>query len=391
MILSTSAYNQQTSQWDSQQKIFFFQTVQRVLLQELPTSNFADLVNLRQKNILYSYPYSDGDLASIFESSQAIKHILSTPMADCPTNWHSIEISAIELFGSLLAGWAEYERYLILQKNQALDSIELNIMSLSLDEKKYYSEYVSNIEKDTRYFTTLHCSIPLPLADAISLINLDTFVIEQKWYEILFTLHLSQQGSHVLVFYHDKDFSPILVSTALIQHWHKRENWLSFDPFFKNPKWQNCLVKDSVKYLYQTGVFSEKIFDAKLYNDSIIEDNLSDTDAVCEILRLTVSGRHRFRIFLIFLCQKHLAKQLIAIGKKLSYTIIESPLMLDLYDFFGKECYLNHSCYDINNSNIKTYKGFWNNQEINNKFKNINYEEYKLIMKYYKIRRDSFE
>ncbi|WP_232471984.1 acyl-homoserine-lactone synthase [Vibrio gazogenes] len=390
MILST--HNQQTNQSNSQKKIFFFQTVQRVLFQEFPALNFADLVTLRRKNILYYNACPDsGDLASIFESSQAIQHIISNPMIDSPTNWHSIEIFAIELFGSILAGWAEYEKYLILQRNQALYSVEFSVTSPPLDEKNYYSEYVKNIEKDTRKFITLHCNTPLSLADAISLINLDIFVIEQRWYEILFTLHLSQQGSHVLVFYYDKNSFPILVSTALIQHWDKRENWLSFDPFFKNPKWQSCLTESSVEYLHQTGVFSKNILSTIPYNDSIIEDNLLDTNAVCEILRLTVSGPHRLRIFLIFLCQKHLAKQLIAIGKKLSYTIVELSIMLDLYDFFGKESYLNSSCCDINNNNIKTYKGFWNNQGINDKFKNLNYEEYKLIIKYYKARRDSFE
>ncbi|MDW6003656.1 acyl-homoserine-lactone synthase [Vibrio mangrovi] len=392
MDVTLSAYSQQTNQWSFQKKIFFFQTIQQVLLKEFPSTSFADLVNLRRKKIIYSHPnLTSGDLASIFESPQVIQYILSTPMTECATDWHYIEISAIELFGNILAGWAEYERFLILQRNQALHSDDFDLEVPPLNENKYYSEYVDNIERDTRKFLTLHCNTPLTLPDAISLINIEIFVIEQRWYEILFTLNLSQRGSHVLLFYRGSTCSPILVSTALIQHWYERENWLSFDPFFTNSGWKNCLMEDSGKYLYQTGVFNKKFFDTNVYNEYIIESNISDTHAVCEILRLTVSGPSRLRFFLIFLCQKHLAKQLIAIGKKLSYTIIELPIMLDLYDSFGKNCYLNSSSCDINNNGIKTYKGFWLNKEINNKFQNCSYKKYRLLVKHRKARGGSFE
>ncbi|TCK51981.1 acyl-homoserine-lactone synthase [Celerinatantimonas diazotrophica] len=355
----------------------FFQDVQKKFEVDNIIHSFQELVTLRKNELLQIYPdLSNGNLAAIFESSRSIAHIQSHAIISINSYWHQLEKTAIELFGNLLACWGYYERFLILDKYQALPVSLFN--NLPRDEFEYKSEIVEHIENDPRYFYTLHCNTPLLLSDAIKLINIELFIIEYKWYEILSLLQLSQRGNHFLLYNKKRT---ILVSTSLIQNWNDRKNWLSFDPFFQGKQWISCHPLDAGKYLYETGIFNKNIIsEQNCENETSFSNYLDDYDAICEVLRLTVSGPKSFRYFLLYLCQKHLMKQLVDYGKLLSFTIIEQPVMLNLYKKLSSTCYLSR-CYNyINGSNNATYKGFWFTQKLRDELSNIDWKKYKSLI-----------
>ncbi|WNJ95500.1 acyl-homoserine-lactone synthase [Vibrio ruber] len=382
IVYSTTSEHYQTNNKICNQQYLdnFFIEIEFQLQNTSEFSGFAELVNKRKKEITHTYPeLAYGNLAALFEHPQVTQHILNFPISTIPQFWHEVETIAIEKFGNILTCWAAYERFLILQRSQTLSLTAC--AAPPIDESSYQSEIVDRIETDQRLFLTLHSNIALTLSDAISLINLDVFVIEQKWYEMLFCLHLSQRGSHFILYHTKNSPYPLLVSTALIQHWHERETWLTFDPFFQGSGWCSCLSIETKKHLYSTGLFHDRIMQyVELECESSFLECIKDTDAVCEVLRLTVSGSKNLRFFLLYLCQKLLMKQLIKYGKKLSFTIIEQPIMLNLYKVLDRVCYLNRSYCDINQENILTYKGFWLNEELGEALSNYNYSEYKTLI-----------
>ncbi|KUI99761.1 acyl-homoserine-lactone synthase [Vibrio sp. MEBiC08052] len=379
---STTSEHYQTDNriWNQQHLNNFFIEIELQLQNTSDFSGFNELVNRRKQDITRIYPELDhGNLAALFEHPQAIQHILNFPISIIPQFWHDVEIIAIKKFGNILACWAAYERFLILQRSQTVSFTSCS--SPPIDEYSYQSEIVDRIETDHRLFLTLHSHIALTLADAISLINLDVFVIEQKWYEMLFCLHLSRRGSHFILYHTKNSPYPLLVSTALIQHWHERETWLTFDPFFQGNGWRSCLSIETKKHLYSTGLFHDSIMQhVELEYEASFSECIKNTDAVCEVLRLTVSGSKNLRFFLLYLCQKILMKQLVKYGKKLSFTIIEQPIMLNLYKVLDRICYLNRSYCDINQENVLTYKGFWLNEELGDALSKYNYSEYKILI-----------
>ncbi|WP_051680331.1 acyl-homoserine-lactone synthase [Vibrio rhizosphaerae] len=381
MHSATSEHDQTDNRiWNQQLSNNFFIEIELQLQNTSEFSGFDELVKTRKLEITNIYPeLSCGNLAALFEHPKSIQHILNFPISTIPKFWHDVEVIAIKNFGNLLACWAAYERFHILQRNQAVSLASCS--SPPIDEYSYQSEIVDRIETDHRFFLTLHSHVALKLSDAISLINIDVFIIEQKWYEMLFCLHLSQRGSHFIL-YHTKDSPyPLIVSTALIQHWHERDSWLTFDPFFQGNGWHSCLSIDTKELLYNTGLFHDSIMQqVELECELSFSSCIKNTDAVCEVLRLTVSGSKNLRFFLLYLCQKLLMKQLVKYGKKLSFTIIEQPIMLNLYRVLDRVCYLNRSYCDINQENVLTYKGFWLNEELGNALNQYNYSEYKSLI-----------
>lgn len=77
--------------------------------------------------------------------------------------------------------------------NHESETVPKNTTSTIIDEKYHY-ELVQDISQDERYFHTEFSDQPLPLSDAIVLINIATFVKEHKWYEMLNHLYISSKG-----------------------------------------------------------------------------------------------------------------------------------------------------------------------------------------------------
>ncbi len=384
---STTSEHYQTDHriWNQQHFDSLFIEIELQLQNTSEFSGFNELVNRRKQDITCIYPeLAYGNLAALFEHPWAIQHILNFPISTIPQFWHEVEIIAIKRFGNILACWAAYERFLILQRNQTLSLT--SCAAPPIDESCYQSEIIDRIETDQRLFLTLHSHIALTLSDAITLINLDVFVIEQKWYEMLFCLNLSQRGSHFILYHTKNSPYPLLVSTALIQHWHERETWLTFDPFFQGSGWRSCFSADIGMNLYSTGIFHPQIIQFTDYDsEPAFSQCIKDTNAICEILRFSTSGSSHMRLFFLYVGQKYLMRELIKYGKAVSLTIIEQQALLYSYDALDSICYLKKSCYDIVEGAV-TYQGFLLNSSLLGELTNCNYKKYKsLIIKQRKI------
>ncbi|MFM2486250.1 acyl-homoserine-lactone synthase [Celerinatantimonas yamalensis] len=356
-----------------------FESLEEKFNNNTTITGFKQLVEIRKQDLTKCFPnLVNGNLAHLFEHPQVIEHIQQNSLYELTEDWHWLEKKAIKHFGNILACWAHYEKFSLLKDSQnSFPLLQRN--NLPIDEYQYQSEIVDRIELDSRVFYTLHCPQALSLVNAIKLINIDLFIIEKKWYEMLFLIELSQQGSHFLLYHTNKIGQRIIVSSALIQHWHERSNWLSFDPFFCDNRWQTCFSTKLTPYLYNTGVFYKKILEVK--NDLTFFHLIKDKESICEVLRLTTSGSTNFRFFILFLCQKNIMQELYTYGKKLACTIIEQPLMLNLYKSFEDVCYINKSSLNINNNKSATYKGFWLITTLHNNLQECDYKEYKNLIK----------
>jgi len=367
----------------------FFQAVYLQFSQDPSRYSFQTLIRTRQLELQTALPHlAQGNLERLFCCQESSIYIATHALKPPLDGLRQIEEQAIALFGNLLCCWAEYEKFLITHQAQAP---YCSTTSLSKDENRYHSEIVSAIEHDSRLFHTLHHHEALRLSEAIRLINLDIFIIEQKWYEMLFCLDLSSRGCHFILTTNAESGSPLLVSSALIQDWSQRKNWLSFDGFFDTPNWQPCTQQHDGQSLLATGVFNQQILgEIQCENEQDFARYLKEPDAICEVLRLTVSGTKAMRFALLYLCQKHLMKRLVESGKKLTFTIIEQPLMLDFYYSLDTVCYVNRTCRDINQTGVITYKGFWLNEALHHAFEQCTFSRYKTqILKQRKTQRET--
>ena len=349
---------------------------------------FSKIVSYRMAQIQTCENYS-GNLHQIFTSDIA-NQICGYELLDgLPEIYLDIEKLAISLFGNILYCWAEYESYKIISRVQQYQNNHMaalnNVHTCAPNE--FISEIVMHIEKDERLFMTHHYNKPMLLSDAIVLTNIETFIKEQHWYEMLFYLELSQKGQHFVMLQGDESGLATITSTALIQGWELRDNWLTFDPFFQNSRWQVDVNEKKLNALRQTGVFSDAL-SFTFHPSSILEfesqlvDTLIDYKAICEVLRLTVSGPLAKRSFFLYQCQKMIAQALCERGYDIVFTIIEQPTMILFYNALNQDphlmpSYINTGYQDVNGNGCITYKGFWLTKCINEGFKKNSYKDYK--------------
>lgn len=355
-----------------------FHDIQKKFKVDDSIHSFQELVTLRRNELLQVYPdLNNGNLAAIFESSQSIHYIQLHAIKSINSYWHQLEKIAIELFGSLLACWGYYERFLILDKYQALPFSLFD--NLSKDEFEYESEIVENIENDSRYFYTLYSNNPLLLSDANMLMVLSVLVLDQKWYEILFSLNSSKRDRHFILYYKDELNRSVVVASALIQSWEKREQWLSFDSFFQGDSWISCLNHKSRESLYKLGIFNEIILDSssQLWAKYSLKQNIKSPSNVCEILRFTVSGPKFLRLFLLYFAQKELINKLIELQFLVSFIITDQPLFINFFKSINHPCYIVDSYKSINNSKRYTFKGFLIHKNTGDRLVRCSFKEFK--------------
>lgn len=344
---------------------------------------FSEIVFLRKQQIIEKLPSEPGNLHQIFTSDVAKWVLHSSQLEGKPQEFHYIEKLADAYFGNILALWAEYEQFSIVSKYLLQESADKSFTSTLItnkDESTYGSEIVEDIKVDARLFMTHYADVALHLKDAIALINLEVFVKDQHWYEMLFCLDLSKQGKHFIL-YHQSSESPhpYLISTALIQSWGRRQNWLSFDAFFQHSKWQLCLPDHAHSVFKKVGIFSEDlVLDTKSVADfeMSLSRQLIRTESVCEVLRLTVSGTQEQRMYHLYLGQKMLMRELVKNGFSLAFTIIELPAMLHFYQSLESPAYMHSSYQDINKNGLVTYKGFWLPDLLRDKFNQNSFRDY---------------
>ncbi|CAG9000931.1 MAG: Acyl-homoserine-lactone synthase VanM [Candidatus Celerinatantimonas neptuna] len=341
--------------------------------------SFNELVTLRKNELIQIYPgLRNGNLATIFEAPQSINHIKKQAIKSINLYWHHLEKTAIELFGDILACWAHYERFCILHKYKA---IPISLFSnVPYDESKYRSEMIDRIENDERKFYTLYCNASLTLTDANTLININSLIIDQKWYEMLFSISLSQESRHFILYYTDNYNRLVLVSASLIQGWDKRKKWLSFEPFFQGKHWKSCITEDSRSKLYHLGIFNDLVLNDNitLWFEDSLKDYIKDPSNVCEIVRFSVCGSKYLRLFLLYFAQKELMKRLVESHFYVSYMITDQPFFMSFYQSTDDICYIIDSYRSIQNSKYYIFKGFLDHKTVGDKLTRSNFKEFRL-------------
>lgn len=356
-----------------------FHDIQKKFKVDDSIHSFQELVTLRRNELLQVYPdLNNGNLAAIFESSQSIHYIQLHAIKSINSYWHQLEKIAIELFGSLLACWGYYERFCILEKYQAMPISIFN--DIPYDESQYQSEIVEDIQLDSRKFYTLYSNVPLSLSDANALININNLIIEQKWYEILFSILLSQKSRHFILYHKDKFNRLVLTSASLIQSWETKDSWLSFEAFFQGEDWKPCMTKNARFQLYQLGIFRDSILDenTSLWIKEALDSYVKSPSEVCEILRFSVCGSPYFRLFLLYFAHKELMKRLVESNFYVSYMITDQPFFINFYQSANDTCYIIDSYRSINGSSYNTFKGFLIHKRAFDKFTKSTYKKFRL-------------
>ncbi|WP_196597718.1 N-3-oxohexanoyl-L-homoserine lactone synthase AinS [Aliivibrio fischeri] len=359
------------------------------------TQNFnllQQLINARERIILNKFEGGTiGNLEYLFSTSEAAEILGKQPCSSLPKVYFHIEQMAIKVFGCLLKCSTEFEMFKLIHKpmsvlHRHLDVTKKNSTSAIIDEKYHY-ELVQDISTDERYFHTEFSEHPLPLSDAIVLINIATFIKEHKWYEMLNHLEISSKGEHFILYqYTDNNIYPTIISSALIQTTSNKHDWLFFDNFFQNTKWKPNLNADgllSLSHATSMSTLARSQFVDK--SSTEIENDLFysilDKTKACEAIRLTISGEKSKANYHLYLAQKGLAMALKESGRDIVFTIIEKPAMVLFYQSMNlltptQSPYVFTSEQDVNKSGIITYKGIWLLKNASYAFNQYNFKAY---------------
>ncbi|WP_332399011.1 acyl-homoserine-lactone synthase [Vibrio metschnikovii] len=283
-----------------------------------------------------------------------------------------------ECYPHWLDFWCECE-IATIKANSVIDTAAGEI-ELPLEDQAYYGLLIDNIENSDLLVTTPSHPQKMLIKEAITLSNLELFIQGEKWYEMLPLLSLSQMGKHfVLLKYPNNGKVPVLVASMLVQDWASNQTWLSYAPQFSNPQWQFCLPAQGYNVFSTLSIFQPALSkcDSLPEFDRQFRLRLSAKSAVCEILRLTVSGNTQQKLYFLYLAQKKLVRILNQAGYKISFTIIDQPFILNFYKTIEPKAYFHSGYCNLNNDHKKTYRGFWIIEILDKVFSNNDFRDYK--------------
>lgn len=295
-----------------------------------------------------------------------------------------LEKAASQCYMSWLDFWCESEIAAIKARSPLSDPPNSRI-ELPIKDSAYYGALIEHIESDSLMVQTPCHPQAMPISDAIALSNLEIFIKGEKWFEMLPLLHLSQSGKHFILLKHPVDEAfPTLVSSALLQDWSTKETWLSYAPLFSNEHWQYSMPVRSYDELTRLKLFTPP--DLSQCNSIVQFDHhfqlqISDTSALCEILRLTVGGNTTQKLFFLYLAQKEMINLLYQANYKIGFTIIDQPLILDFYKAIGPKAYFHLGVCDLNGNGTKTYRGLWNIKLMLRAFEQVNFRDYRRMLR----------
>ena len=233
----------------------------------------------------------------------------------------------------------------------------------------YHYELVKDISQDQRYFYTEFTDKPLLLSDAIVLINIATFIKQHKWYEMLNLLDISSKGEHFILYQmNEQNRKPIIISSALIEHYQDKDNWLFFDSFFLTDQWNKYDITPSLPHFspqLNSLLTLHKKKNAMICSsvlENAIYSSIVDKQRVCGVIRFTINGPKRKLNHFLYLAQKGLANALYNSGRDMIFSIIEQPSMILFYQSLNqleplKPSFIFTSSQDINSTGLVTYKG----------------------------------
>ncbi|WP_028025729.1 acyl-homoserine-lactone synthase [Enterovibrio calviensis] len=302
---------------------------------------FEKIVSHRTQEITQTLPINQpkGNLYTTLTCDIATSICGVTPLNGLPDEFATIEKTAIALYGDILNCWAAFKVHQIVVEAQTHLSTRHysneRIKKPDLEMESYRYEVVGDIRHDERLFMTSYASVPMKLSLANVLINLETFVKQQHWYEMLYYLDVSSSGEHFILYQEQYDY-PLLLSSALIQRWEQRDNWLTFDPFFQTENWTLTLSSEKIRTLERSGIFSEdlknklKTVSVPAFDFSLLQAT-TQKSAVCEIIRMAIAGPREKLNHILYLTLKFLTLKLADIGIEAAYTIVEQPSILGFY------------------------------------------------------------
>ena len=333
---------------------------------------------------------NQGNLAHIFSTDIAFNIIGKIPCSTLPQHYFVIEQLAQKLFGCLLTCWTEFEIFRTIQ-NSALSNKHTNqfqTTASSVIHEDYHYELVRDISQDQRYFYTEFTDQPLLLSDAIVLINIATFIKQHKWYEMLNLLDVSSKGEHFILYQMDEQIKkPMIISSALIEHYQDKENWLFFDSFFLTEQWNKYDITPSLQHF--SPQLKSRLTLSKNKNtmmcSSVLENaiysSIVDKKRVCGVIRFTINGPKRKLNHFLYLAQKGLANALYNSGRDMIFSIIEQPAMILFYQAMNSietehMPFIFTSSQDINSSGLITYKGICLTKNASYVFNQYDFKEY---------------
>lgn len=340
---------------------------------------FRAVTDHRKNQLLNLFPeHHNKSFSVLFELMNYRELILRYPNTLGEEIAH-LEQAVSECYSHWLDFWCECEIAAI----KTLFPIEADApprIELPLKDCAYRGFLIDQIEDSELWVTTPSHPQKMPIKDAITLSNLELFIKGEKWYEMLPLLSLSQKGKHFVLLKHPNNgASPTLVASMLVQDWSVNQTWLSYVPQFSNKQWQFCLPDHGHDALMELQLFKPALSkcDSLPEFDQQFQLQLADKRAVCEVLRLTVSGNAQQKLYFLYLAQKKFMQVMHQVGYKIGFTIIEQPFMLSFYQAINPKAYFHCGYCDLNNDGVKTYRGFWNFESINRVFSNADFRDYK--------------
>lgn len=284
-----------------------------------------------------------------------------------------------ECYRHWLDFWCECE-IAAIKANSVIDTAAGDgDIELPLEDQAYYGLLIDNIENSDLLVTTPSHPQKMLIKEAITLSNLELFIQGEKWYEMLPLLSLSQTGKHFVLLKHPNDGKlPILVASMLVQDWSSRKTWLSYAPQFSNKQWQFCLPTRWYDIFATLLIFQPALSKCNSLPefDRQFQLRLSNKQSVCEVLRFTVSGNAKQKLYFVYLAQKEIIRLLCQAGYKISLFATAQPFILNFYKTIDNNAYCNFGHCDLNNDGIKTYRYFWNIEIMNKVFNRTYFLDY---------------
>ena len=201
-------------------------------------------------------------------------------------------------------------------------------------------------------------------------------------------LNISSKGEHFILYQFDEENTyPKIVSSALIEPCHDKENWLFFDDFFQSNRWKKTQDIRAINQFFPAISPHKYTHNTSFYELSCSElenamfSSIVDKASMCGVIRFTVNGPKTKMNYHMYLAQKGLANALFLSGRDMIFSIIEQPAMILFYQAMNniEKNYMPFvftGSQDINNSGLVTYKGICMTKNASYVFNRYSFKEY---------------
>lgn len=338
-----------------------------------------DIAKTRIHNTRAQYKHlANTNMDTLFRSEEYSLAIEDSLLGQC-TESHHLELEVHEHYHHWGEFLCDYESFRVLERNQ--NSLSPNSTIYPPRKEEYYqAELIDEVRDDQRQYLTPFTNHLLSLADSILLTNLCTLVKDQKWFEILFDLDRSNRGCHFIMFFLHGKYR-YLVSTACIQAYKNKEEWLYLSNYFCRDEWRWNDFSKALEVLRRESNLNFNEY-PKNFNDIVSKYFPSDFSA-CEIIRLTISGNRCNKLLLLYLSQVNLSR-LLSLRFRFSFIITENKQMLNLYNSSPNMSYINIG--DLADGKSIVFKGVIDLIKINEDLESINFKDFKSRTLRYKER-----